>query len=140
MQATTEFYFLAGTKSRIQVRIPHIIRWKASPDPYIKLNIDGSAIDNPRIAGAGGILRDHSGGWIFGFSLNLGLTSNNMAKLAAVRQDLSMALNMRFKFIQLELDSSVVLSWLTNKNASYPTNMMPLICDCRSLMDQDWEV
>ena len=63
-----------------------------------------------------------------------------MAKLAAVWQDLSMALNMRFKFIQLELDSSVVLSWLTNKNASYPTNMMPLICDCRSLMDQDWEV
>ena len=140
MQATTEFYFLAGNESRIQVRIPHIIRWKAPPDPYIKLNIDGSAIDNPRIAGARGILRDHSGGWISGFSLNLGLTSNNMGKLAAVWQDLSMALNMRFKFIQLELDSSVVLSWLTNKNASYPTNMMPLICDCRSLMDQDWEV
>ena len=50
-----------------------------------------------------------------------------------------MAWNMGFEFIQLELDSKVVLTWLTNHNASYLTNMMPLICDCRSLMDQDWE-
>ena len=49
-----------------------------------------------------------------------------------------MAWHMGFKFIQLELDSNVVLTWLTNKNASYPTNMMPLICDCKRLMDQDW--
>ena len=55
------------------------------PDPYIKLNTDGSAIGNPRLAGAGGILRNHSSEWISGFSLHLGLTSNNMAKLAAVK-------------------------------------------------------
>ena len=55
------------------------------PDPYIKLNTDGSAIGNPRLAGAGGILRNHSSEWISGFSLHLGLTSNNMAKLAVVR-------------------------------------------------------
>ena len=23
---------------------------------------------------------------------------------------------------------------------SYPTNIMPLICDCRNLLDQEWEV
>ena len=23
---------------------------------------------------------------------------------------------------------------------NYPTNMMPLICDCRNLLDRDWEV
>ena len=51
-----------------------------------------------------------------------------------------MARNMGFKFMQLALDSKVVLTWLTNYNASYPTNMMPSIYDCRSLMDQDWEV
>ena len=52
--------------------------------PYIKLNMDSSAISNPGLAGAGGILRDHSGVWISGFSLHLGLASNNMAELAAV--------------------------------------------------------
>ena len=23
---------------------------------------------------------------------------------------------------------------------NYPTNMLPLICDCRNLLDQEWEV
>ena len=58
-----------------------------------------------------------------------------MVELAAIKQGLAMAWNMGFKFIQLELDSKVALTWLTNNNASYPTNIMPLICDCRSLMD-----
>ena len=83
-------------------------------------------------------MRDHLGQWISGFSLHLGIATNNMAEFAIVRRGLAMAWHMGFKFIQLELDSNVVLTWLTNKNASYPTNMMPLICDCKRLMDQDW--
>lgn len=110
------------------------------PDPYIKLNTDGSAIGNLGLAGAGGILRNHSGGWISSFSLHLGLASNNMAELAAVRQGLAIAWDRGFKFIQLELDSSVVLTWVIEKNANYPTNMIPLICDFENLMDRDWEV
>ena len=63
-----------------------------------------------------------------------------MAELAAVRQGLEMAWNMGYKFLQLELDSKVVQSWLTNYNVNYPTNMLPLICDCRNLLHQEWEV
>ena len=51
-----------------------------------------------------------------------------------------MAWNAGVKLLQLELDSRVVLTWLTNKNMNYPINMLPLICDCRSLLDQEWEV
>ena len=105
------------------------------PASYIKLNTDGSAISNPELAGVGGILRDHSDVWISGFSLHLGLASNNMAKLTTVRQDLALAWDMGFKFIRLELDSSVVLTWLIDHNVTYPPNMIPLICDCRNLMD-----
>ena len=65
----------------------------------------------------------------------MGLATNNMVELAVVRQGLAMAWTMGFKYIQLELDSKVVLTWLTNHSTSYPTNMMPLICDCRSLLD-----
>ena len=123
------------------VRVPQLIHWKAPPHPYLKLNFDGSALDNPGLVGAGGVLRDHQAGrWIIGFSLHVGLTTNNMAELAAVRQGLAMAWNMGLKFLQLELDSKVVLTWLTNSNMNYPPNMMPLICDCRNLLDQDWEV
>ena len=63
-----------------------------------------------------------------------------MAELAAVRQGLKMAWNKGYKLLHLELDSKVVLSWLTNHNINYPTNMLPLICDCRNLLHQEWEV
>ena len=45
------------------------------PNPFIKINTNGSALGNPSIAGAGGILRD----------LHVGLATNNMAELAAVK-------------------------------------------------------
>ena len=86
------------------------------------------------------MLRDHLGQWISGFSLHVGLASNNMAELAAIKQGLAMAWNIGVKFLQLELDSKVVLTWLTNNNMSYPTNIMPLICNCRNLLDQEWKV
>ena len=47
---------------------------------------------------------------------------------------------MGFKFLQFELDSKVVLTWLTNNNMNYLINIMPFICDCRNLIDQGWEV
>ena len=67
----------------------------------------------------------------------MGLTSNNMVELVAVQQGLALAWDMGFKFIQFELDSSVVLTWLIEHNATYPPKMLPLICDCKNLMDLD---
>ena len=116
VQAAMEFYFLTGTARQTQVRLPQIIRWHASPNLYIKINTDGSALGNPGIVGARGILRDHLGHWISGFSLHVGLAMNNMAELVVVRQGLAMAWTMCFNYIQLELDSKVVLTWLTNHN------------------------
>ena len=40
----------------------------------------------------------------------MGLATNNMAELEAVRQGLLLALELGFKFIQLEIDSVIVLS------------------------------
>ena len=57
-----------------------------------------------------------------------------------VRQELAMAWNMGVKLLQLELDSKVVLNWLTNTNLNCPTNILSLICDCRTLLEQEWEV
>ena len=63
-----------------------------------------------------------------------------MVELAAVRQGLEMAWAKGTKYLQLELVSKVVLTWLTNSCVNYPTNMMPLICDCRNLLTLEWEV
>ena len=109
---------------------PHILNW----------TLIGSALGNLGLAGAGGVLRDHRGRWISSFSLCGRFATNNMVELAAVKQGLEMAWNMGYKFLHLELDSKVVLSWLTNYNVNYQTNMLPLICDCRNLLHQEWEV
>ena len=47
---------------------------------------------------------------------------------------------MGFKFIHLELDSMTILTWLTATLDSYPTNVLPLISDCRNLLARAWEV
>ena len=60
------------------------------------------------MAGAGGLLRDSPSLWISGFSLNMGIATNNMAELEAVRQGLLLALALGFKIIQLEIDSVTV--------------------------------
>ena len=106
----------------------------ASPPPYpfLKLNTDGSTLDNPGLARAGGVLQDCQEQWIARFLMHVGLATNNMVELEAVRQGLAMARNMGVKSLQLELDSKVVLNWLTNSNLNYPTNILPLICDCRN--------
>ena len=63
-----------------------------------------------------------------------------MAELAVARQGLALTWDMGFKYIQLELDSNVVIMWLIEENVTYPSNMLQLLCDCRNLMERDWEV
>ena len=92
------------------------------------------------MASAGGLLHDSSGLWISRFSLNMDVATNNMAELEAVRQGLLLAWELGFKFIQLEIDSITILSWLTDTNSTYPPDVLSLICDCRSLIGRVWEM
>ena len=62
------------------------------------------------MASAGSLLCNSASAWISGFSLNMGITSNNIAELRAVRQGLILAWELGFKFIHLEIDSMIVLS------------------------------
>ena len=94
VQAATEFYYLAGTTKRTLVLLPWNIQWHVSSYPFITHNTDGSALGNLGIAGATGILRNQLGQWISAFSLHLGLVTNNIAELTAVREGLAMAWTM----------------------------------------------
>ena len=85
IQATIEFFYLVGPDKSVQSKIHQSIVWMAPANPFIMLNMDGSSLSNPGRAEAGGLQRGSSGKWISGFSLNLGITSNNVAELGAVR-------------------------------------------------------
>ena len=72
--------------------------------------------------------------------MNLGITSNNVVELGAVRQGLQLAWDLGFKSVYLEVDSMIVIDWLIDENVIFPPNVFPLLCDCRSLMARDCEV
>lgn len=40
------------------------IRWERPPEGWMNLNTDGFSIDNPRLGGCGGVVRDENGRWI----------------------------------------------------------------------------
>ena len=46
--------------------------------------MDDSSLGNPGVAGANGLLRNNVGAWVSGFSLNMGIASNNISKLGAI--------------------------------------------------------
>jgi ribonuclease HI len=48
------------------------------------LNVDGSSIGNPDISGFGGLIRKVDGGWVHGFSGNVGHTNILHAELMAI--------------------------------------------------------
>ena len=52
MQAAPEYFFLTDSNRPVNVKTPQLIRWDVPREPYIKLNMDGSSIGNPRMAGA----------------------------------------------------------------------------------------
>jgi ribonuclease HI len=60
---------------------------------FIKLNTDGSVKGNPGPTGAGGLLRDDQGKWLWGFMfyMNLGHTTSTQVKLWEVREGLTSA-------------------------------------------------
>ena len=60
------------------------ISWKPPPLGFFKLNTDGSTKGNLGMVGASGLIRDHKGNWISGFSRNIAFTHSLAAELWAL--------------------------------------------------------
>ncbi|PKI50244.1 hypothetical protein CRG98_029317 [Punica granatum] len=86
----------------------------------------------PRSAGARGVLRNHLGGWIKGFSRTVGSCNSLLAEDSALRDGLIMALNMGIQFLLVELDAKVVCDLVSRMNH----DNLSLISDCRILTGQ----
>ena len=79
--------------------------WRKPPKGWAKLNTDGSALGNLGKARGGGLIRDHNGDWIIGFSRSLGSTNSFIAKLWALRDSLILARD-------LNLNIALLLRWM----------------------------
>ncbi|XP_015166827.1 uncharacterized protein [Solanum tuberosum] len=60
-----------------------VVQWIKPPEKWVKLNTDGSALNNPGSIGAGGVLINHMGELLLAFSIPLGEGTNNQAEIEA---------------------------------------------------------
>ncbi|KAG8502624.1 hypothetical protein CXB51_000013 [Gossypium anomalum] len=84
------------------------------PEDWLKVNTDGARKTNTGLAAAGGVLRDHNGGWKAGFARNIGVYSIVEANLTTVeliqRSDQEESANA----ILREIKKMLRWNWTTN--------------------------
>lgn len=105
--------------------------WTPPPPEFAKLNTDGSVVQSN--AAAGGIIRDNRGGWVAGFSMNIGPSTVHESELWGLRQGLFLALQIGLRKLIVEMDSLQIIQALTqtvHQNPPGPT----LLTDFQGLL------
>ncbi|GLT99589.1 hypothetical protein SLE2022_170190 [Rubroshorea leprosula] len=74
--------------------------------PFCELNTDGSRLQETELASAGGVVRDLSGAFMQGFSVNIELVSIFLAELGGCREGLILGRSRGLKHLVVEMDSS----------------------------------
>ncbi|KAK6780036.1 hypothetical protein RDI58_022220 [Solanum bulbocastanum] len=92
-----------------------LVMWRRPPKNWVKLNTDGSALDNPGKLGAGGIIRDHRGEIILAFSTPMGEGTNNQAEIGAAIFGMTWLIQLGYRNVLLEVDSQLLVDWIMAK-------------------------
>jgi len=108
------------------------VSWHKPPDGKYKLNIDGSYEPNSSNGGTGGVIRDHLGTWIVGFTRKIIARNALHAEVLALLHGLNLAKSENLKHLPVETDSQVLLNTLYSNNLIYSH----IFADCRSLLLQ----
>ncbi|WMV45629.1 hypothetical protein MTR67_039014 [Solanum verrucosum] len=91
------------------------VQWIKPPENWVKLNTDGSALNNPGSIGAGGVLRNHMGELLLAFSIPLGEGTNDQAEVEAALFGLTWCAQLNYNKVILEVDSQLLVDCFLNK-------------------------
>nr|XP_007158841.1 hypothetical protein PHAVU_002G186500g [Phaseolus vulgaris]ESW30835.1 hypothetical protein PHAVU_002G186500g [Phaseolus vulgaris] len=95
--------------------IPSRLIWWTPPfEGFVKINCDGAFTMHGNKAGAGGVVRDWRGEFIFGFSSGLKNYSVLMAELEAIKIGIEIAISKGYKNLMVESDSKVAIDIITS--------------------------
>lgn len=117
------------------VRIRVVSKWVGWTPPkggWVKLNTDGARKGNSGMASAGGLIRDHRGCWILGFTVNIGITNNFNAKCWGLREGLRIARDLNIKKVVTEMDSEAVIN-LMREDQDHVDTWGTLLNDCKAI-------
>ena len=73
--------------------------------------------------------------WIKGYSRSIGYTTSVVAEWWALRDGLTLAIQLGCQHLEVELDAKVIVE-LLKSNSTPNRNYSPLLHDCRMLLDQ----
>ena len=137
-EVTKSHQKLTVTKSG-GVRIDRLIAWVPPQEGWLKLNTDGGSHGNPGVATAGGVIRDVNGIWGGGFAVNIGICTAPLAELWGVYYGLFLAWERRARRVELEVDSQIVVGFLTTGiSDSHPLSFLVRLC--YGFLSKDWIV
>ncbi|CAL8162128.1 unnamed protein product [Prunus armeniaca] len=111
---------------------PHAL-WKAPPQPYVKVNVDGAWHKNSLQGGVGCCLHDSEGRLLAGLSQACIGNSAIEVEAEAVLEGLLLAKEENCQKIILESDSMDVISCMRNENLRGNWRIIPFILEIRRL-------
>ncbi|KAL4388073.1 hypothetical protein GQ457_09G018440 [Hibiscus cannabinus] len=106
-----------GGSSRIgHSNLSLVMLWSPPPGLFIKVNIDATHHPSDGFARCGVVTRDFLGSWKFSFAKSLGVCSVVDVELWGVYIGLSLAWNVRFRNVIIEMDSQESLQIIQGGN------------------------
>ncbi|XP_038687446.1 uncharacterized protein LOC119986824 [Tripterygium wilfordii] len=102
-----------------------ILYWNPPPHDVTIINCDGSALNNPRDSGGGGVIRRSSGIFVAAFSNFYGSNSITFAEMMAIHEGINLAASLGLSNLLVESDSLIVINILS-ESMSRPWNLIYL--------------
>ncbi|GMJ04404.1 hypothetical protein HRI_004109600 [Hibiscus trionum] len=121
----------------VGVRRAGRVHWQHPGRGRMKVNADGSVRGPLHVASIGGVLRDSTGAWIYGFGRCVGCCSVLMVELWAAYESLKHAWDYGCRFVDFETDNTMVAGILNMRTDVLSEN--GLVQRLRDLMGHDWD-
>lgn len=118
--------------------VTRVVTWHPMRDKDIILNMDGSSIGNPRVAGFEGLFYTRNGSWIHGFAGSIAIGDDLLAELMALYHGLNLAWSKNYHDLTCYSESKNVLQLVATTNNWH--NYSPIIKNIKDFLDRDWNV
>ncbi|XP_020228857.1 DExH-box ATP-dependent RNA helicase DExH6 isoform X2 [Cajanus cajan] len=129
------------------------VGWTFPENGWVKANVDGSFRPQNRHSSCGGVFRDSTGSWCFGFALNLGALFCGsigspkfldyvviFSELWGIFTALKLAKEKGILKLWVETDCKEALKYVFNKRSVKNVYFGPLVRSIVKLMEGDWTV
>lgn len=114
------------------------VTWEPPQLGWVKVNVDGAVTRNRTRAGCGGVITDHKGNWIVGFTQMLTQCTVLEAKEWGVYKGLLLAWEHGFKRVIVESDSRCLVEALLSDEAANTCSLVSW--QIRQLLLRNWVV